>query len=145
MPHYAELDERNVVTRVIVADTREWCEKHLGGRWARTYYSTPGKQYAGIGSEYVHEADNYRPKAPFPSWTFDFEAWQWQAPVPYPADASQDVAYTWHEQTGTWVIDPNVTTVDVEDADATATPPQEDADTTTDTADTADTAAPAAS
>ena len=56
--------------------------------------------YAGIGFEYLADADNYRTPQPFPSWTFDYTTWQWTAPVPYPAD--QTVQMQWIEDTQTW-------------------------------------------
>jgi hypothetical protein len=32
MPRYfAEIDSNNIVQRVIVAKSQEWCEQHLGG------------------------------------------------------------------------------------------------------------------
>lgn len=66
MPHFAELEpETNVVLRVIVADTAEWCEENLGGTWVRTYYATPGKVYAGMGYTYDPVAENFCP--PFSS------------------------------------------------------------------------------
>jgi hypothetical protein len=102
--HFAEIDpETNIVKRVIVADAREWCEEHLGGVWKRTYYSTPGKTYAGISYEYVPDADNFRPPQPFPSWIFDFVEWQWMPPVPYPEDDG-GVPRVWNEDTQTWVL-----------------------------------------
>ena len=99
--HFAELDQNNVVVRVIVADSKEWCVDNLGGTWARTYYSTPGKVYAGVGYEYIQDADSYRPPKPYESWSFDFGNWQWTAPVPYPEDDS-GVPRVWNEETQTW-------------------------------------------
>jgi hypothetical protein len=39
---------------------------------------------------------------PYPSWSFDYEAWQWTPPVPYPQDDSA-VPRVWNEETQTWV------------------------------------------
>ena len=57
MAHFAEVDADNTVLRVIVADTKEWCENNLGGTWVQTSYNTIGgvhpegrplhKNYAG--------------------------------------------------------------------------------------------------
>ena len=101
--HWAEIDSNNRVLRVIVADSKEWCVDNLGGDWKRTYYSTPGHTYAGIGYEYIE--GNFRPPSPFPSWSFDFGKWEWQAPVPYPEDDG-GVPRQWHEETQTWVLIP---------------------------------------
>ena len=99
--HWAEIDpETQIVRRVIVAESKEWCVQNLGGVWKRTYYSTVGHTFAGIGYEYME--GNYRPPQPYPSWKFDFETWEWRAPVPYPEDDS-GVPRVWHEETGCWV------------------------------------------
>jgi hypothetical protein len=49
---------------------------------------------AGIG--WTVEADGLRPPSPFPSWTWDGEAWV--APVPAP-----DGANSWDEDAQAWV------------------------------------------
>jgi hypothetical protein len=59
MAHYAQVDN-GVVTQVIVAHSKLWCEETLGGQWIQTSYNTQGNQhllggeplnknYAGIG------------------------------------------------------------------------------------------------
>lgn len=102
--HFAEIDLlSNIVKRVIVAETKEWCETSLGGVWKRTYYNTPGKTYAGVGYEYIEDAQNFRPPHPFPSWTFEYDAWEWRAPIPYPADDDGKPRH-WNEETQTWVV-----------------------------------------
>ena len=65
MAHFAELDENNVVKRVIVVDNKDtsdangnevesigvaFCQKLLGGNWVQTSYNgNIRKHYAGIG------------------------------------------------------------------------------------------------
>ena len=100
MVHWAEVDTNNIVLRVIVADSKEWCEENLGGVWKRTYYDTPGQVYAGVGYEYFET--NFRQPQPFPSWSFDFPTWQWIPPIPYPEDDS-GVPRQWNEETQCWV------------------------------------------
>ena len=39
MAHFAEIVD-GVVTQVIVAETKEWCETYLGGTWVQTSYNT---------------------------------------------------------------------------------------------------------
>lgn len=46
MTEYAELDKDGKVLRVIVCETKEWCEQRLGGEWVER------KQPAGIGYTY---------------------------------------------------------------------------------------------
>jgi hypothetical protein len=59
MAHYAKVED-GVVTQVIVAHSKLWCEETLGGTWVQTSYNTQGNQhllggeplnknYAGIG------------------------------------------------------------------------------------------------
>jgi hypothetical protein len=61
MSHWAEIDENNIVLRVLVGDNSEPDEgeafmKSLGGTWVKTSYNaaTNGfrKNYAGIGYSY---------------------------------------------------------------------------------------------
>jgi hypothetical protein len=97
--HFAEINEKNEVLRVIVCDTKEWCESNLGGTWVRTYYSTPGKNYAGVGSTYYPNVENFAGQRPYTSWKLN-DSLQWQAPIPYPTDT--DTIYVWSEPTLTW-------------------------------------------
>jgi hypothetical protein len=41
MAHYAKVED-GVVTQVIVADSKEWCQANLGGEWIQTSYNTHG-------------------------------------------------------------------------------------------------------
>ena len=98
--YFAEL-QNNIVKRVVSATDKEWCEQNLGGEWVQTYYSTPGKNYAGIGYTYHPEVDNFSSQRPYPSWNLD-ENLKWVSPVPYPSDASIEQPYIWNEDTLTW-------------------------------------------
>jgi hypothetical protein len=108
MAHFAEIID-GVVERVIVADTKEWCEANLGGTWVQTSYNTQGgvhsqggtplhKNYAGIG--YTWDGTGFAAPQPYASWTLNAETYQWDAPTPMPAD---DKHYTWNEETTSWV------------------------------------------
>lgn len=56
--HFAEIDINNIVIQVIVADSQEWCESNLGGRWIQTSYNGNIRgQFAGIGMRYNEEQD----------------------------------------------------------------------------------------
>lgn len=71
MAHWAELDDNDIVLRVIVCDADDgadgakrppaFCTEVLGGRWARTYYDTPGKTFAGVGDRHLGDAVYERP------------------------------------------------------------------------------------
>jgi hypothetical protein len=116
MAHFAQLNEENLVTQVIVVanqDTAdqdgveneaigiEFCTNLLGGKWVQTSYNANiRKNYAGIGYKYDAALDAFIPPQPFASWTLNNETAQWEAPTPYPAD---DKRYTWDEETTSWV------------------------------------------
>lgn len=116
MAHFAELDENNVVKRVIVvankdtadADGNEkesigvaFCQKLLGGNWVQTSYNgSIRKNYAGIGYTYDTALDAFVPPKPFPSWVLNSDTAQWDAPVPMPTDGKK---YSWDEASQSWV------------------------------------------
>lgn len=114
MAHFAELDENNVVKRVIVVDNKDtsdangneiesigvaFCQKLLGGNWKQTSYNgNIRKNYAGIGYAYRADIDAFVAPQPYPSWVLDADA-QWQAPVPMPEDGKM---YSWDEAAQAW-------------------------------------------
>ena len=115
MAHFAQLDENNVVTQVIVVANEEllldglenedkgivFCKSLLGEdtRWVQTSYnSTFRKNYAGIGMSYDPVANHFFAPQPYPSWALDADA-QWQAPTPHPVDGK---GYFWNEATLSW-------------------------------------------
>ncbi len=119
MAHFAELNENNIVTRVIVVHNNEitvdgqelefkgidFCEGLFGHRnWVQTSYNGNIRyNFAGVG--YTWDPDNnafYAPQ-PYPSWSLN-EDYIWEAPVPYPEDASPEKIYTWDEENQEWKI-----------------------------------------
>ena len=99
MVHFAEIDPTtNIVKRIIVCDSKEWCEKTFGGTWIRTYYRTEGTNFAGIGWTYHPDRDNFSSPQPYPSWTLDDQC-NWQPPVARPEGEG---LYTWNEETQSW-------------------------------------------
>jgi len=107
MAHFAEIDENNIVTQVLVVpDEQEHRGQEylandlgLGGTWVQTSYNHKiRKQFAGIGFKYDLEADVFVSTQPFASWLLD-ENHDWQAPVAYPEDG---VIYTWNEENLDW-------------------------------------------
>ena len=118
MSHWAEIDENNIVVRVlVVGDEQEERGQEflandlgLGGTWKRTSYNTQGgvhtlggtpyrKNYAGIGYTYDSVRDAFIPPKPFNSWILDEETCLWEAPVAYPSDGK---LYTWDEENTQW-------------------------------------------
>jgi hypothetical protein len=110
MAHFAQLNEANTVTQVIVINNSDAptetdgqtfiASLGLEGVWKQTSYNATFRaHYAGIGYTYDDQADVFYPPQPYPSWTLD-DQWNWQPPTPYPTDGGM---YTWDENTQTWV------------------------------------------
>ena len=97
MAHYAEIDENNIVKRVLVVsndieDGQEFLSKelNLGGTWIKTSYNTFGnvhkaggsplhKNYAGPG--YIWDGIGfYEPKPDGEGWTLNSETYLWENP-----------------------------------------------------------------
>jgi hypothetical protein len=114
--HFAELNDNNVVTRVIVVDNKDtmdesgneveaigvaFCQDLLGGRWVQTSYNGNFRvRYAGIGYTYDVSLDAFIRPQPYPSWTLNSQTCDWDAPTPKPDD---DKFYNWDEATLSWV------------------------------------------
>lgn len=103
MAHFAELDNNNIVKRVIVvSDDNEtegenYCHDLLGGNWKQTSYNaTIRKNYAAKGYTYDAARNAFIPPQPFPSWLLDESTCQWKPPVDYPSDGKK---YQWEETT----------------------------------------------
>ena len=115
MAHFAQLNEENLVTQVIVVanqDTADqdgveneaigaaFCNNLLGGTWKQTSYNANiRKNYAGIGYKFDATLDAFIPPQPYASWVLDTDKAQWKAPVDYPTDEGR---FTWNEATLTW-------------------------------------------
>lgn len=110
MSHWAEIDENNMVTRVLVGSNDDpdegyqWLVDNLGGTWKKTSYNTIGgihtlggipfrKNYAGIGYTWDEARDAFIP--PMPSTT-----------IPDPLDENATIEVTWvlNEDTCLWEI-----------------------------------------
>jgi hypothetical protein len=116
MAHFAELDENNVVKRVVVVgndiptsngplgendmhvDGEIWCQNFFkGGTWKQTSYNDNFRgRHAGIGFTYDAEKDKFIIPQPHASWTLDANG-DWQAPITYPTiiDDGADPS-VWH-------------------------------------------------
>tara|TARA_R110002051_G_scaffold106926_1_gene179894 strand:+ start:1447 stop:1821 length:375 start_codon:yes stop_codon:yes gene_type:complete len=119
MSHFAEIDENNIVIRVIVIDQENIDTGNWGppDTWIQTSYNTRGgvhyapnshtpdggvalrKNYAGIGFTYDSTKDAFIAPKPYPSWTLNEDTCQWDAPVAWPDD---DKFYTWDEENRQW-------------------------------------------
>jgi hypothetical protein len=127
MAHFAQLDENNVVTQVIVvgnSDTADnngvesesigvaFCQSLLGAEtnWKQTSYNANMRgNYAGIGMKYmtgvatlgVGSTDVFIPQQPHASWTISTTEARWEAPLTEPTLTDEQRAagsyYTWDE------------------------------------------------
>lgn len=107
MAHFAEIDENNIVQRVLVVDNSlehrgaDFLANDLGlgGNWIQTSYNHNfRKQYAGIGYFYDSVNDIFIEPQPYPSWSLD-ENFDWQPPKPMPVEG----VWNWNEDLGEWV------------------------------------------
>ena len=123
MAHFAQLDENNVVTQVIVINNGviknlpfpesepvgiEFCQSLYGADtvWKQTSYNASfRKNYAGIGSTYNAEFDAFIPAQPQPECTLDVETFQWHCPFPPIFDGEHVVEVVKQESPA--ITDPN--------------------------------------
>ena len=115
MSHFAQIDENNVVTRVLVIE-QDVVDSGLFGEpssFVQTSYNTHGgvhtlngtplrKNYAGIGYTYDAGRDAFIPPQLFASWILNEDTCLWDAPVARPTDA--DKQYLWNEDITNWVV-----------------------------------------
>ena len=122
MAHFAELDENNIVKRVVVVgndipanggtledndmhvDGETWCQNFFkGGTWKQTSYNHNfRKQYAGPGFKYDSTKDKFIAPQPYGSWTLNSDD-DWEAPITRPSES--DCTFTEGDDTHYWVID----------------------------------------
>lgn len=119
MAHFAQIDENNIVTQVLVIDQETINTGHFGdpSTFVQTSYNTRGgvhygqdgqpdngtplrKNYAGIGYIYDSQLDAFYAPQPYASWTLNEETCYWESPTPMPSDGK---LYTWDEDTLSWV------------------------------------------
>jgi len=108
MAHFAQIDENNIVTQVLVVpDNAEdrgqdylANDLGLGGTWVQTSYNNRiRKNYAGVGFTYDAVRDAFIAPKPFDSWVLNEDTCRWEAPVAYPTDG---VMYKWNEDKKDW-------------------------------------------
>ena len=116
MAHFAEIDENNIVQRVVVVHNNEllnsdgveqeslgaaFCNGIFSGTWVQTSYNgNMRKNFAAKGYTYDSARDAFIPPTPFNSWVLDEATCTWQAPVSRPNDGT---LYRWNEETTSWV------------------------------------------
>ena len=133
MSHFAEIDEDDMVIRVLKCTQDEINNSGLYGdpsRWIQTSYNTHGgkhydpetgeedgetplrKNYAGPDYYYDRTRDAFIPPIEYPSWVVNEDTCLWEAPVPEPtrdvfleADGTNNGSwYEWNEEKKTWDV-----------------------------------------
>lgn len=115
MAHFAQLDENNVVTNVIVVSNDDCgggefpaseaigqafiASLNLAGTWKQTSYNNNfRKHYAGIGFTWREDLDAFVAPQPYPSWVLNEETANWEAPVARPEEGF----WAWNEEEQKW-------------------------------------------
>ena len=116
MAHFAELGNNNTVLRIVIVDNdmimrgdEESDEKginylqRLFGEntvWKQTSYNNNFRgRYAAKGFIYNEDKDVFHPPKLHPSWVYNDELNEYEAPVPYPDDGEY---YLWNEENQEW-------------------------------------------
>lgn len=118
MAHFAQLDENDVVTTIIVVHNNElldqdgneveqkgidFCKSLYGQdtRWIQTSYNGNfRKNYACGGGTYNEELDAFINPKPYNSWVLNTDTCKWEAPIPRPDNIKP---YVWDEETQNWI------------------------------------------
>jgi len=114
MAHFAQINENNVVTQVIVVSNDDCPDPApdneaqgqafiaslgLTGEWKQTSYNARfRKNYAGIGFTFREDIDAFVSPQPYASWTLNEETAKWEAPIARPEEG----AWHWNETTQQW-------------------------------------------
>lgn len=116
MANFAELDENNIVMRVLHVGNEDAPDpapdvsepagiaflESLGlhGRWVQTsVHGSFRRRYGDVGYTYNEMHDVFVPPQPWPSWTLN-NTFDWEPPTPVPAE--DGFHYEWDEMTLSW-------------------------------------------
>ena len=118
MAHFAELNEDDLVLRVVVIKNEvitkdgkeveqlgiDFLNNLLGGSWKQTSYNAKfRKNFAGVGMKYDRDRDAFIIiSSCHPSWVFDEDVCQWLPPTPHPDNGVDEKMYYWNEETVSW-------------------------------------------
>ena len=123
MAHFAQIDENNIVTNVLVIEQKEIDTGNWGDpdTWVQTSYNTrhgihwtpnnPSqpdggiplrKNYAGLGYTYDKVRDAFIAPQPYPSWILNEDTCKWEPPTTRPDDGEM---YLWNEDELKWKED----------------------------------------
>lgn len=119
MAHFAELDENNIVIRVVVVSNDviqqngieeeslgiDFCQNLFGGNWIQTSYNgNIRRRYAHPGFAYNSELNAFIGPKPYPSWSELSPEGDWLPPTPKPSELPNPGHFwAWNESTLSWV------------------------------------------
>jgi hypothetical protein len=110
MAHFAEIDDNNIVRRVVVISNDilldedgvesealgvAFCQQLYpnSGTWLQTSYnSSVRKNYASVGMKYRSDLDAFVTDSPDPDWVFNEETCRWEPPA----------SWTFNDETNRW-------------------------------------------
>jgi len=119
MAHFAELDDSNVVLRVIVLNNNvildengneleelgiAFCKSLYGNdtNWKQTSYNNSfRKNYAAVGFTWREDLDGFVPPQNYTSWALNETTCRYEPPVSMPNDGNQ---YMWDEENTEWTL-----------------------------------------
>ena len=117
---FAELNDSNVVLRVIVVSETDAPNEATGITFCKSLFGTDTiwkqsgdidgrKNRAAMGYTYNDSIDAFVAPKPYPSWTLNSSTGLWEPPVDYPADSYEatgqkppDNYYEWNESEQQW-------------------------------------------
>jgi hypothetical protein len=119
MSSWAEIDNNNVVLRVLVGNDNlpnegyDWFVENLGGTWIKASYNTfrgehrlggipLRKNFPSPGYLYIENIDAFVLPKPYNSWSLNEDTGSWESPVPLPDDGG---AYIWNEELQNWELE----------------------------------------
>jgi hypothetical protein len=128
MAHFAQLDENNIVTQVLVVGDDDiqnlpfpeseplgvaFLQNLIPGTtWKQTSYNSNFRfNYAGIGYKFHFECGEHGAFVAPPAYdyfVFDLASCAWVPPIPYPTDGAE---YYWDDATRGWYKLTSLTTI----------------------------------
>lgn len=110
MASFVQIDENNIVVKVIVATAQFIRSGAVGDpkKWLEyTPYSETRKRYPGTGWFYDPDEDDFFPPKPYPSWVWINDPYgdgeYWSPPIPFPGTPENGLAFEWDEESKSWV------------------------------------------
>jgi len=117
MAHFAEIDENNIVTRVLVINNDVLLDENdneieqkgieflqsifSGSNWVQTSYNGNIRyNFAGVGYTWDSENNAFYTSQPYDSFILNTSSFEYEAPIPYPTGnitGSYTGSYHWDE------------------------------------------------